>query len=78
MSPFIGFSEFTGRLNDERRGPALHRGSTAPLVSESEKHNGDSATRSMSLNKPSAISDVVPSSGLGCTHLWLQSRVPLG
>ncbi|KDO82752.1 hypothetical protein CISIN_1g004676mg [Citrus sinensis] len=78
MSPFIGFSEFTGRLNDERRGPALHRVSTAPLVSESEKHNGDSATRSMSLNKPSAISDVVPSSGLGCTHLWLQSRVPLG
>lgn len=78
MSPFIGFSEFTGRLNDERRGPALHRVSMAPLVSESEKHNGDSATRSMSLNKPSAISDVVPSSGLGCTHLWLQSRVPLG
>lgn len=78
MSPFIGFSEFTGRLNDERHGTALHRVSTAPLVSESEKHNGDSATRSISLNKPSAISDVVPSSGLGCTHLWLQSRVPLG
>jgi hypothetical protein len=22
--------------------------------------------------------DVIPSSGITCTHLWLQSRVPLG
>ncbi|CAN1196914.1 hypothetical protein LINPERPRIM_LOCUS43215 [Linum perenne] len=26
----------------------------------------------------SAIPDVISSTGLGCTHLWLQSRVPLG
>ncbi|KAK1425933.1 hypothetical protein QVD17_21298 [Tagetes erecta] len=25
-----------------------------------------------------SISDVLPTSDLGCTHLWLQSRVPLG
>ncbi|MCH94753.1 hypothetical protein A2U01_0015718, partial [Trifolium medium] len=49
MSPFIGFTEFLGRINDD--------------------------------GKPQTVStndDVIPSSGLSCTHLWLQSRVPLG
>ncbi|KAL9325400.1 hypothetical protein ACSQ67_006045 [Phaseolus vulgaris] len=41
-SPFIGFTEFLGRIN-------------------------------VSMND-----DVIPSSGLSCTHLWLHSRVPLG
>ncbi|KAL5759607.1 hypothetical protein ACOSP7_018127 [Xanthoceras sorbifolium] len=78
-SPFVGFSDFAGRVNEERRGTPMHRLNSVPLVSENQKHNGDGGVRSVSLNKLSSPkSDVIPSPGLGCTHLWLQSRVPLG
>lgn len=49
MSPFIGFTEFLGRINDDGRPQTV-----------------------------STNDDVIPSSGVSCTHLWLQSRVPLG
>ncbi|KAI4328382.1 hypothetical protein L6164_020739 [Bauhinia variegata] len=49
MSPFVGFAECLGRVNNDGR----------PQTD-------------------SASDDVIPSSGLSCTHLWLQSRVPLG
>ncbi|XP_019423322.1 PREDICTED: uncharacterized protein LOC109332757 isoform X2 [Lupinus angustifolius] len=62
MSPFIGFTDFLGRINGERRIGATQRQSFTSRVKENEKQ-GD---------------DVIPSSGLSCTHLWLQSRVPLG
>ncbi|CAI0379469.1 unnamed protein product [Linum tenue] len=32
----------------------------------------------LSGSQSSAIPDVISSTGFGCTHLWLQSRVPLG
>jgi hypothetical protein len=79
MSPFAGFSELTGRVSGDRRSSAMQRLSSAPLLSDNQKQNGDVGARSVSLNKQaSPSSDVVPSTGLGCTHLWLQSRVPLG
>ncbi|KAK9276495.1 hypothetical protein L1049_006029 [Liquidambar formosana] len=79
MSPFTGFSEFTGKVNGERHGTAMQRLSSAPLVSENQRQNGDGGARSVSFNEQAvAISDVIPSTGLGCSHLWLQSRVPLG
>ncbi|XP_027345608.1 uncharacterized protein LOC113857685 [Abrus precatorius] len=72
MSPFIGFAEFLGRINGERHtGAATQGGSFTSLVKENEKQSDD-ARQAISND------DVIPSSGLSCTHLWLQSRVPLG
>ncbi|CAH9093029.1 unnamed protein product [Cuscuta europaea] len=45
LSSFLGSSDFTERLNNE---------------------------------KAASLPDVLPSNDLGCTHLWLQSKVPLG
>nr|TKS04136.1 hypothetical protein D5086_0000146910 [Populus alba] len=43
------------------------------------KWNSDGGVQSVSfIEQSSPISDVISSTGLGCTHLWLQSRVPLG
>ncbi|KAK4598395.1 hypothetical protein RGQ29_015744 [Quercus rubra] len=79
MSPFVGFSEFTGKASADRRGSAMQRPGSAPLLSDSQKQNSDGGARSVSFNeRASPTSDVVPSTGLGCSHLWLQSRVPLG
>ncbi|XWS69764.1 hypothetical protein CRYUN_Cryun04dG0207000 [Craigia yunnanensis] len=79
MSPFVGFSELAGKTSRERRSSAVHRLSSMPTVSENEKQNGDAGARFTSSNeKLTPIADFIPTSGLGCTHLWLQSRVPLG
>ncbi|KAF9608153.1 hypothetical protein IFM89_007539 [Coptis chinensis] len=78
MSPFVGFSEFAGRVSGERRSTGMHRPSSMPRVSENQKEKVGGA-RSVSFDEQTvSISDVVPTSGLGCTHLWLQSAVPLG
>ncbi|XP_044489701.1 uncharacterized protein LOC123214059 [Mangifera indica] len=79
FSPFVGSSEYAGKANDERHGHALNKLSSVPLVSENQKQNGDGGVTSVLINRQSSpVSDVIPSTGLGCTHLWLQSRVPLG
>ncbi|MED6139571.1 hypothetical protein PIB30_085098 [Stylosanthes scabra] len=68
-SPFIGFREFLGRVSSVRGS-----GATRPSTVE---ENGVKS----SIDETEAISrsdDVVPNSGLSCTHLWLQSKVPLG
>lgn len=79
MSPFVGFAEFTGSISGDKRTSAIHRLSSAPVLSGNQKQNGNAGARSVSFNEQgSSISDVIPCSGLGCTHLWLQSRVPLG
>lgn len=79
MSPFVGLSEFTGKASADRRRSAMQRPGSAPLLSDLQKQNGDGGARSVSFNeRASPTSDVVPSTGLGCSHLWLQSRVPLG
>ncbi|XP_020975361.1 uncharacterized protein LOC107631908 isoform X1 [Arachis ipaensis] len=72
MSPFVGFTEFLGRVNVERHTSVTQGQSFSPLVKENEKQSNHGAPQSSSMN------DVIPSSGLSCTHLWLQSRVPLG
>ncbi|KAG4377473.1 hypothetical protein AAZX31_18G117400 [Glycine max] len=73
MSPFIGFKEFLGRINVERHVGAIQGGSFTSLIKDNEKQNDDVRPESVSMND-----DVIASSGLSCTHLWLQSRVPLG
>ncbi|KAE8729855.1 protein TWIN LOV 1-like isoform X1 [Hibiscus syriacus] len=50
-----------------------------PIISDNQKENGDAGVRSTSsYEQLTPIADFIPTSGLGCTHLWLQSRVPLG
>ncbi|KAF8401958.1 hypothetical protein HHK36_012909 [Tetracentron sinense] len=79
MSPFVGLSEFSGRVGGERRSTGVQRLSSVPLVSENQKQSASSGARSLSLDEQTvSVSDVIPSTGLGCTHLWLQSTVPLG
>lgn len=79
LSPFLGFPEFTGIIGGGKHGSAMQRVNSAPLASQNQKQNFDGGARSISLNElASPQSDVIPSSGFGCTHLWLQSRVPLG
>ncbi|XP_012573933.1 uncharacterized protein [Cicer arietinum] len=73
VSPFIGFTDFLGRINGERHIGAAQGQSFISLVKENEKQSDDVRPQTVSTNN-----DVVPSSGLSCTHLWLQSRVPLG
>ncbi|KAE9463435.1 hypothetical protein C3L33_04659, partial [Rhododendron williamsianum] len=69
MSPFVGHSELAGKMNGERGSSATQRLSATSVALENQRQNGDGAV---------PISDVLPSTDLGCTHLWLQSRVPLG
>ena len=78
MSPFLGFSEFSAQIC-EKQATAIPRQTSAPMLLENQKENGDAAVHSVSSSeKAIPLFDVIPSSGLGCTHLWLQSRVPLG
>ena len=72
ISPFLGFSEFTERVQTEKRNTTTRKVQSLPsfpLETRTEATTNDEMNPS---------SDVVPKSGLGCTHLWLQSRVPLG
>ncbi|KAK9085956.1 hypothetical protein Sjap_026367 [Stephania japonica] len=79
MSPFLGFSEFANKLTRERRSTGMRRSSSALLVSDKQKEKVGDGARSSSFNEQiTSIPDVIPSTGLGCTHLWLQSTVPLG
>lgn len=71
MSPFVGFPGFTGRTTAERHNSTMQRLNSAPPALANQKQASFE-------EQASPISDVVPSTGLGCTHLWLQSRVPLG
>lgn len=71
MSPFVGFPGFTGRTTAERHNSTMQRLNSAPPALANQKQASFE-------EQASPISDVVPSTSLGCTHLWLQSRVPLG
>ncbi|XP_027097313.1 uncharacterized protein [Coffea arabica] len=75
-SPFINSSELTTRVSSERSSNAGH---TQVSVFMDQGQGGKGGYQSISLNAEVIhLSDVLPSNDLGCTHLWLQSRVPLG
>lgn len=79
MSPFVGFSELAGKAGGERRTTAVHKLGSMPNLSENQKQNGDAGAKFTYSNAQlTPTADFIPTSGLGCTHLWLQSRVPLG
>ncbi|CAI0386749.1 unnamed protein product, partial [Linum tenue] len=62
------------RKHGDKVGSKTHsRVASAPPALEQLNEGGG-----LSGSQSSAIPDVISSSGFGCTHLWLQSRVPLG
>ncbi|KAJ6721803.1 hypothetical protein OIU85_024852 [Salix viminalis] len=65
LSSFVGLPESTGIITGEKYGSAVQALTSVTTTSEI-------------IEQSSPISDVISSTGLGCTHLWLQSRVPLG
>ncbi|XP_073280093.1 uncharacterized protein [Primulina huaijiensis] len=76
LSPFASSVELSERANTDRRGTAVRHLSS---VSMNQGQKVEDGPQSVPLNgELSSLSDVVPSNDLGCTHLWLQSRVPLG
>lgn len=79
MSPYMVLNEVAGRIGSEKYGTSLERPRSIPTVSENQKHSVDFGGRTVSFkDQSSPMSDIIPSAGLGCSHLWLQSRVPLG
>ncbi|XP_073109692.1 uncharacterized protein [Elaeis guineensis] len=79
MSPFIGFHEYMGRMGGDRYSISMHRQSSMPITIESQKASDGGGIRSSSLeHQTGTVSDVISSDDSGCTHLWLQSAVPLG
>ncbi|GMI99913.1 TRAPP-interacting plant protein [Hibiscus trionum] len=78
-SPFHGFPSFAMISSSERHGSSMQRLGSMPTISENQKQNGDARTRFTSFDEQlTPVADFIPTSGLGCTHIWLQSRVPLG
>ncbi|WOH12652.1 hypothetical protein DCAR_0832159 [Daucus carota subsp. sativus] len=69
LSPYVGSSGFAGRFQET---------SSLPVEVEIQKSIGDGGPSFISSEQLFAMSDVLPRGDLGCTHLWLQSRVPLG
>ncbi|KAF8100230.1 hypothetical protein N665_0229s0058 [Sinapis alba] len=72
VSPFLGFSEFTERVQSEKRNTTRRKVQSLPPMPL------ETTRTEITNDEMNSASDVVPKSGLGCTHLWLQSRVPLG
>lgn len=76
MSPFIGSSDFTERVSIDKQISAAPSNSS---VSVNQVPEGKNLSQSVSFSeRATPIPDVLPSGDSGCTHLWLQSRVPLG
>ncbi|KAL5992179.1 hypothetical protein ACLOJK_013094 [Asimina triloba] len=57
MSPFVGPTEFTARLNGERRVNGVQKLSSMPIARENQKELADAAGRSVSLNEQTISSD---------------------
>ncbi|XP_008805504.2 uncharacterized protein LOC103718451 isoform X1 [Phoenix dactylifera] len=79
MDPFISFHEYMGRMGGDKLGIRTHRLSSMPASTESQKVSDSGGIRSSSLEHwTDSMSHVISSNDSGCTHLWLQSTVPLG
>jgi len=72
-SPFVGFAEFLARVNGERSIGSKWKKGFNSIIKKKAEQSYDGKAQEVSLSD-----DVIPSSGISCTHLWLQSRVPLG
>ncbi|XP_057777104.1 uncharacterized protein LOC130995724 isoform X2 [Salvia miltiorrhiza] len=72
-SPVSPFSASTELASDWRA--AVFHGQSS--VSLKHGHKVEDGPQSVSGNEQT-VPDVVPNTDMGCSHLWLQSRVPLG
>ncbi|PKA52281.1 hypothetical protein AXF42_Ash010177 [Apostasia shenzhenica] len=73
------FSEFFERATGDRTSTSMQRLSSMPNVIDSQRVNDASGKRCVSIaQRGSTATDFISSTDLGCTHLWLQSSVPLG
>ncbi|XP_022945914.1 uncharacterized protein LOC111450016 isoform X1 [Cucurbita moschata] len=75
MSRYWVLNEVAG----EKYSTSLERPRSIPVASENQRHNVDFGGRPIPFEELSSpMSDIIPSAGLGCSHLCLQSRIPLG
>ncbi|XP_031476049.1 uncharacterized protein LOC116247835 isoform X1 [Nymphaea colorata] len=74
MGSFMNFTEFKGKDGLEEDTNSRRRS----LPKNSEKENIGGTKRSVSFNQHEAPVEFLPDASTSCTHLWLQSRVPLG
>uniref|UniRef100_A0A1D1XN24 3-keto-steroid reductase n=1 Tax=Anthurium amnicola TaxID=1678845 RepID=A0A1D1XN24_9ARAE len=83
MSSLMRFPEFVGKVGEDKKGSGMQRPSLMPSA-ERQKENDNvgpksDGPKSDSLNRhPAPGSGVMPSADVSCSHLWLQSTVPLG
>ncbi|PIN15221.1 hypothetical protein CDL12_12153 [Handroanthus impetiginosus] len=78
-SPMYSYSasaELAEKVNNDSQGAVVH-GLSSVSVNQGQKVEDGAPSASIN-ERAVSISNVVPSSDLGCSHLWLQSRVPLG
>ncbi|PIN17020.1 hypothetical protein CDL12_10325 [Handroanthus impetiginosus] len=76
LTPLAASAELAETVNTDMAGAAVQWLSS---VSLNQEQNAEDGPQSVSSNEqPAPISDVVPHNDMGCTHLWMQSRVPLG
>ncbi|KAK6160027.1 hypothetical protein DH2020_003408 [Rehmannia glutinosa] len=75
LSPFSTSAGLAEGLNSDRQGSPVY-GLSSVSLNQGEKVEDGPA--SVSINDRTVPISDVPKSDLGCTHLWLQSRVPLG
>ncbi|KAG9151986.1 hypothetical protein Leryth_002247 [Lithospermum erythrorhizon] len=76
LSPLAGSSEFSEQGSDERHSIDMPKSHSTPA---NKGQGGEGGSRPVLFNEQTIpISEVLPSGDFGCTHLWLQSKVPLG
>ncbi|CAH9087405.1 unnamed protein product [Cuscuta epithymum] len=76
-SPFIDSSRLSEKVNDRK--VATSRQSASAALESKAVQVSSGHKRSVSFDERVIyIPDIHPSSDSGCSHLWLQSRVPLG
>lgn len=68
VNSLMGIAEFNGKFGSSMQ---------MPLAVDNQKRNGIHESRS-DFEQGSPVSDATVNTDQGCTHLWLQSRVPLG
>ncbi|XP_028551048.1 uncharacterized protein LOC110105455 isoform X4 [Dendrobium catenatum] len=79
VNGFNGVPELMGRVAGDKSASSMQRPSFMSAVTETQKVHDFSDKRLISLaERVSATSEFISSTNLGCTHLWLQSTVPLG
>lgn len=78
ISPFLGLPEVAGKYSSHAHGSTMQKSSAvAPSLENKSDVHGE--TKLVPFNEQaSPVSDAMSTSGFGCTHLWLHSRVPLG